>query len=92
MSAYNRCQGWIILPSVYMHHMYIHMCMNTHHWLNQACAVAEGYLANRIMVHCLLSTNIKKMMIVKILIIVHCLVPVLIATMRVKVLVPVWIC
>ena len=27
--------------------------MNTHRWLNQAFAVAEGYLANRILVHCL---------------------------------------
>ena len=26
-------------------------CMNTHHWLNPAFAVAEGYLANRMMVH-----------------------------------------
>ena len=55
-----------------------------------AFAVAEGYLANRIMVHCLVPV-LKKMMLVKILIIVNCLVPVLIATMIVKVLVPVWI-
>ena len=87
ISVYRRCQGWIILPSIYMHHIYIHihthMCMNTHHWLNQAFAVAEGYLANRIMVHCLVPVLIK-MMKVRILIIVHCLATVLIATMIVK--------
>ena len=32
---------------------YMYMCMNTHHWLNHAFAVAKGYLANRMMVHCL---------------------------------------
>ena len=66
------------------------MCMNTHHWLNQAFAVAQGCLANRITVHCLVPV-LTKMMIVKVLIIVHCLVPILIATMIVKVLVPIWI-
>ena len=48
--------------------------MNTHHWLNQAFAVAKGYLANRILAHCLVPVSIK-MMIVKVRIIVHCLVP-----------------
>ena len=67
-----------------------HMCMNTHHWLNQAFAEAEGYLANRILVHCLVPV-VMNMMIVEVLIIVHCLVPVPIATMIVNVLVPVWI-
>ena len=73
-----------------MHHIYIYrrVCMNTHNWLNQAFALAEGYLANRITVHCLVPVLIK-LMIVKVLIMVHCLVPVLIATMIVKVLVPV---
>ena len=37
------------------------------------------------------STSVKKMMIIKVPIIAHCLVPVLIATMIIKVLVPVWI-
>ena len=54
------------------------MCLNTHNWLNQAFAVAEGYLANRIMVHCLVPILIK-MKIVKVPSIVHCLVPALIA-------------
>ena len=35
-----------------MHHINTYMCMNTHHWLNQAFAVAEGYLANRKLVQC----------------------------------------
>ena len=39
----------------------------------------------------LLSSSINKRMMVKVLAIVHCLVPVLIATMIVNVLVPVWI-
>ena len=60
---------------------------HTHQWLNQAFAVAEGNLANRMMVHCLVAVLIQ-MMIVQIFIIVHCLVPVLIATTIVKVLVP----
>ena len=34
-------------------YIYASMCMNTHHWLNHAFAVAKGYLANLIMVHCL---------------------------------------
>ena len=69
----------------------IHMCMNTHiTGLNEAFAVAEGYLANRIVVHCLVPV-LKNMMIAKVLIIVHCLVPVLVATVIVNVLVPVWI-
>ena len=44
-----------MLSSIYAPYMYAHMCMNrnTHHWLNQAFAVAKGYLANRIMAHCL---------------------------------------
>ena len=58
------------------------MCMNTHRWLNQAFAVAEGYLATRIMVHCLIPLFIQ--MMIKVLIIVHCVVPVLVATMIVK--------
>ena len=58
------------------------------HWLTQAFAVADGYLANRKMVHCFVPVLIK--MMTKTLIIVHCLVPVLLATMRIKVLVPVW--
>ena len=41
------------------------MCMNTHHWLNQAAAVAEGYLAKRIMVHCVVLILIN-MMVVKV--------------------------
>ena len=53
------------------------MCMITHRWLNQAFAVAEGYLANRILAHCLVPVLIKVMM-VQVRIIVHCLVPVLI--------------
>ena len=62
------------------------MCINTHHWLNQAFAVAEGYLANRILVHCLVPVlkngddDSKSPMV-----------PVLKATMIVNVLVPVWI-
>ena len=39
------------------------MCMNTHHLLNQAFAVAEGYLANRRMVHCLVPIAIKLMIV-----------------------------
>ena len=52
ISVYRRCQGWIMLRSIYAPYTYFyaHMCMNTHRWLNQAVAVAEGYLANRILV------------------------------------------
>ena len=76
-----------MLPSKYA--PYIHIIYTYVHWLNQAFAVAEGYLANRTMVHCVVPVSIK--MIINVLIIVHCLVPVLIATMITKVLVPVWI-
>ena len=62
-------------------YIYTKMCMNTRYWLNQAFAAAEGYLANRIVLHCLVPIC-SIMMIVKALIIVHCVVPVL---------VPVWI-
>ena len=71
-------------------YMCTHMCMNTHRWLSQAFAVAEGYLANRILVHCLVPVAIK-MMMVKVRIMVRCLVAVLIATMIVNALVRVWI-
>ena len=80
-----------MLRSIYATYIYIHTHVHEHTPLaKQAFAVADGYLANRILVHCLVPV-LTKMMIVKVLIIVHCLVPVLIATMIVNVLVPVWI-
>ena len=42
-----------MLPSIYAPYVYTNMCMNTHHWLNQAFAVAEGYLANLILAQCI---------------------------------------
>ena len=41
---------------LYMH--YIYTCTYVH-WLNQAFAVADGYLAHRKMVHCLVLVLIK---------------------------------
>ena len=45
----------------HLHMHYIYTCV---HWLNQAFAVVEGYLANRKLVRCLVPVLIK-MMIVK---------------------------
>ena len=56
----------IHICTIYIYiYVYTHMCMNTHHWLNQAFAVAEGYLANPILLHCLVPVLIQ-MMIVKV--------------------------
>ena len=46
------------------YHLYMHYIYTYVHWLNQAFAVAEGYLANQKMVHCLVPVLIT-MMIVK---------------------------
>ena len=73
-----------MLRSIYAPYIYTYVHEHRHHWLNQDFAVAEGYLANRILAYCLVPVLIK-MMIVNILIIVHCLVPVLIARMIVNV-------
>ena len=72
-----------------MHHIYIYIL--------HICALAKPGFCSAGRISCkpnngaLLSTSIQKMMIIKVLIIVHCLEPVLIATMITKVLVPVWI-
>ena len=44
-----------------MHHIYKYTYVHehTHHWLNQAFAMADGGLANRIMVHCLVPMLLK---------------------------------
>ena len=39
-------------------HTYVHE--HTHHWLNQAFAVAERYLANLILVHCFVKHDARK--------------------------------
>ena len=80
--------GWKILPSIYMHHKYIYI---------HICALAKPGFCSGGRIFCkpnngaLLSTSINRNHDSKVLIIVHCLVPVLVATMIVKVLVPVWI-
>ena len=67
------------------YHLYMHSIYAPVHWLNQASTVAKPKNS------ALLSTSTHKNDDSKSPIIVHCLVPVLNATMITKVLLPVWI-
>ena len=73
------------MPCIYMY-IYIHMCA-----LARPGFYSGGRISCKPKNGALLSTSTHKNDDSKSLIIVHCLVPVLIATMMTKVLVPVWI-
>ena len=77
---------------IYMHHIYTHTYIVHEHTPQAKPGFCSGGRTScKPNNGALLSTSIYKMMIVKVPIIVHCLVPVPIATMIVKVLVQVWI-
>ena len=69
-----------------MHYMYIHICA-----LAKPGFCNGGRISGKPKNGALLSTSINKKDDSKILIVLHCLVPVLTATMIIKVLVPEWI-
>ena len=83
---YRRCQGYIILPSIYALYIHTHICA-----LAEPGFCSGGRLSCKPTNGALLSASTHKNDDSKTLIIVHCLVPVLIARMIVKVLVPVWV-
>ena len=78
-----------MLRSIYA--PYIYTYVHEHTPLAKPGFCSGGRISCKPNTGALLSTSMNKMMIVKVLIIVHCLVPVLIATLIVNVLVPVWI-
>ena len=46
ISVYRRCQGWIILPYIYIYRYICTIYVYTYvHWLDQVFSMAEGYLA-----------------------------------------------
>ena len=83
---YRRCQGSIKLPPIDALYIYIHICA-----LAKPGFCSGGRISCKPENGALLSTSTHKNDDSKRLIVVHCLVPVLIATMITKVLVLVWI-
>ena len=74
-----------------MQHIYTYTYVHEHTLLAKPGVCSGGKISCKPNTGALLSTSINKMMKVKVLIIVHCLVPLLIAAMIVNVLVLVWI-